>query len=108
MILVSGQNDGSRRKASNETRGRVMSSRCYALYSGGIYQLNVDGLGSLEVICRRTVVLVETHSQPNRPNWAVGRSAHERRGHPARVAILRRAACQRGCGHPERSAKVLH
>ena len=45
-----------------------------AFYQGGIYdRLNVGGLGSLEVICRRIAVLVEAHSQPSRPNWAAAR-----------------------------------
>ena len=40
----------------------------------GFYdQLNVGGLGCLEVICRRIVVLVEAHSQPSRPNGTAAR-----------------------------------
>ena len=81
--------------------GHELSVLTNAFYQGGTYdQLDVGGLGPLDVICRRIAVL-GSGSLP-------GRSAHERRGHPARVAILRHAACQRGCGHPERSAEVLH
>ena len=36
-------------------------------------QLNVGGLGCLEVICRRIAVLVEAHIQPSRPNWTAAR-----------------------------------
>ena len=45
-----------------------------ALHQGGTCdQLNVGGLGCLEVICRRIVVLVEAHRQPSRPNWTAAR-----------------------------------
>ena len=45
-----------------------------ALHQGGVYdQLNVGGLGCLEVICRRIAVLVEAHRQPSRPNWTAAR-----------------------------------
>ena len=50
--------------------GHELSVLTNALLQGGVYdQLNVGGLGCLEVICCRIAVLVEAHSQPNRPNW---------------------------------------
>ena len=54
--------------------GRELSVLTNALYQGGVYdQLNVGGVGCLEVICRRVAVLVEAHSQPSRPNWKAAR-----------------------------------
>ena len=54
--------------------GHELSVLTNALYQGGVYnQLNVGGLGCLEVICRRIAVLVEAYSQPSRPNWTAAR-----------------------------------
>ena len=54
--------------------GHELSVLKNALHQGGFYdQLNVGGLGCLEVICQRIAVLVEAHSQPSRPNWTAAR-----------------------------------
>ena len=76
VILVSGQNGGCVKQRSREIRGpgHELSGLTHALYQGLAYdQLDVGGLGCLEVICRRIAVLVEARSQPSRPNWTAAR-----------------------------------
>ena len=63
---ASGQNDGSARQASRT--GHELSVLARAFYQGGIYgQLNVGGLGTLEVVCRLIAVLVEATVNPVDP-----------------------------------------
>ena len=44
-----------------------------AEYDGVYGQMNLGGLGCLDVICRRIAVLVEAHIQPSRPKWTAAR-----------------------------------
>ena len=73
--------------------GHELSVVTNVFYQGGIYaQLNVGGLGSLEVVCRRIAMLVEALSQPHRPNWAAARHLE---GAPMSEAGLRSNAMRR-------------
>ena len=114
-ILVSGQNGRLREKGieRDSRTGHELSVLANAPSQGGVYdQLNVGGLGCLEVICRRIAVLVEAHSQPNRPKWTAARYLE---GAPTSEEVIlpglrsyaMRRVKDRGI-HSKRSPEVVH
>ena len=60
----------SKRMEATDRTAHELKVLCDTLYFAGVYdQLNIAGLISLEIVCRRIQAISDAYTNPNKPSW---------------------------------------